>query len=187
MTGKKNTDLKLTQVKKVSKKLNETEQFPIESGEYKGSTITFYPHFSQTKINKLLEEFQSIQKEVKEHDLSVSEQTQIGMLQLLIIKHFTHFKNDMPSTLLSTDKNDNLLFWLEKFNETGLLTILMDEMFLPAEIQKVFKNLTDFISKSIVHIDLENEINRKVENLKFKNKEVFDQIGKVNSFQQPLN
>lgn len=175
------TNLTIAKVKKQSKEFDKTEKYEITDGVYKGSIITFYPTFSDTKIEELLTELQSIQKEIVDNKLDISEKMNVYIIQFLIIKHFTHFKNAIPSSLLPNDKNESLLDYLEHFQKTGLFKLILDNVFLPTEIQKVFESLTDFVSKALVHIDLEKQLQDKVSNLKFKYKDAFDQIDELDN------
>jgi hypothetical protein len=98
----------------------------------------------------------------------------------LTIKHFTHFKKDFPSTLIGEKKNAGLLDLLDHFRKTGLLRECLEDMFIPKEVQKVLSRLTDVASASLLAMDLDNEMMRKFEQLKFKNADIFKELEKLN-------
>ena len=184
MAGKQ---LTLSQVKAKSKEIDKMEKYEITEGQDAGKTISFYPIFSYTKIEELLTELQKVFIEAKEKEITISEEMNIYLIQLMMIKHFTHFKKQMPDTLIGEGKKEGLIDWLEHFRKTGLFKLILEEVFLPTETKKVFSSLTDFLSKSIVYSDIESEMNRKVQDLKLKNKDVISQIRNIDAESKPLN
>ena len=176
MAAKKN--LTLSSVKAKSKKVDKMEKYEIEEGEYAGETIFFFPIFSETKIEELLMEFQGLIKEAQDKELELSEQLNIHLLQLLTIKHFTHFKKDMPSVLVGQGKKEGLLDWLEHFRKTGLYNLIIAEVFLQSEVKKVFDALTSVIGSSLLLQDLENDIARKSEQMRTKYSKEIEKVTK---------
>lgn len=171
----KKQNLKLTTIKKVSKQFDETETYTIKSNHYKGEQVTFYPLFSDSVIDELFTEYQQLFLEAKEKEFELSQDMVLNLLHFLAIKHFTHFKNDIPSVLINNSK-DGILEWIKHFTKTGLYKELLEEMFEPQEIFKLTDRLTDFLAASRVHTELENEAQKKYRNLKLKNQFVFDQL-----------
>ena len=176
MAAKKN--LTLSSVKAKSKQVDKMEKYEIEEGEYAGETISFYPIFSETKIEELLMEYQGLIKEAQDKELELSEQLNIHLLQFLTIKHFTHFKKDMPSVLIGQGKKEGILDWLEHFRKTGLYNLIIGEIFLQSEIKKVFDTLTSVIGSSLLLQDLENDIARKSEQMRTKYSKEIDKVTK---------
>ena len=176
MAAKKN--LTLSSVKAKSKKVDKMEKYEIEEGEYAGETISFHPIFSETKIEELLMEFQGLIKEAQDKELELSEQLNIHLLQLLTIKHFTHFKKDMPSVLIGQGKKEGLLDWLEHFRKTGLYNLIIAEVFLQSEVKKVFDALTSVIGSSLLLQDLENDIARKSEQMRTRYSKEIEKVTK---------
>lgn len=177
--GTKN--LKLSTIKKKSKEYDSTEIYEITTGDYVGEQITFYPHFSEITIEELLIEYQNIIIEKENKELKISDETLLELLHFLIIKHFTHFKKDLPDKLLGEGKKAGLLEYYEHFKKTGLHKELIEHMFLPEEIAKVMDYLSTFLANSLVLEDFGKEIQQKFEDIKLKNKFIFDGIGKIDT------
>lgn len=175
----KTNNLSLAKVKKVSKKIDETEVYIIEEGHYAGEQITFNPEFSEIKIKELLVELSNLFTEAEEKGIEVSQEMEIYITHLLIIKTFTHFKKDMPNGLVSEDKSVGLLDMLEHFEKTGLLDECLNNMFLPEEVRKVFDRATDFSARGLLAQDLNDEILTKFSDLKLKNRDLFEKLDSI--------
>lgn len=174
----KQKNLSLSTVKKVSKQLDTTETYTIESEHYKGEQITFQPIFDDITIENLFIEYQQLILEADKKEFEISQDMQITLLNFLIIKHFTHFKKDIPSVLINNTK-DGILEWIKHFTKSGLFKEMLEEMFLPQECAKIFKRLTDVVATSMIQTDLEAETKQKYESLKVKNSFIFDQIRNI--------
>lgn len=172
----KKGNLTLSNVKKVSKQLDKMEKFEIEEGQYAGETVSFYPIFTEDRIQELLAEMQALQKEAMTKKIELSEEMQIHLINLLAIKHFSHFKSSLPSVLVDQGKEPDLMECLSIFRKTGLYSLFIKDIFLPAEMNKIHDAITDFVSASLVTLDLEDKINRKVEKLKMQNKDTYDKL-----------
>jgi hypothetical protein len=173
-------NLTLTKVKQVSKKMDETIQHIIEEGYYVGEQITFSPIFNDKTIEELLTEFGQLLNEADEKKIVLSQQMQIYLIYMLTIKHFTHFKSSLPSTLLGQGKSTGLLDTLDHFHRTGLLSECMNNMFLQKEVSKVFDKMTDFAATGLLANDLNEEMVKKFQSLKLKNNDIFEQLGNIN-------
>jgi hypothetical protein len=179
MAKVKQNNLTLSTVKKVSKKLDETRVHIIEEGHYVGEQITFHPIFNDKTIEKLLTEFGNMLNEAEEKEIALSQNMQIYLIYMLTIKHFTHFKKDLPSTLITQGKNVGMLDTLEHFHKTGLLSECLNNMFLPSETSKVLNKMTDFAAMGLLSMDLDQQMVKKFEDLKVKNNEVFNQLENI--------
>ncbi len=177
----KKNNLTLAKVKKVSKQMDETQVHTIEEGLYVGEQITFNVLFNDKSIEELLTEYGQLLNEADEKKLELSQNMQIYLIYMLTIKYFTHFKKDIPSPLLGKDKEAGLLDTLEHFHKTGLLSECLNNMFLSSETNKVLSKMTDFAAMGLLSIDLDKQMVEKFESLKLKNKDVFEQIGKINT------
>ena len=179
MAAKKKSNLTLAKVKSVSKALDKMEQYEITDGEYKGETISFYPTFSHTSIEEVLVDLQTLIKEALEKEIKISDEMYLHLINFLAIKHFTHFKNDIPSSLLSEGKTVGVLDYMEHFRKTGLYKIIIEEVFLTTELKKVIDHIVNFTATGLVMSDLEQQMQDKVASLKFKYSDVFEQVGKL--------
>lgn len=182
MTNKKQTkNLSLSKVKKTSKSLEETVKYELEEGLYKGSIITYQPVFDNVNIENLLVEFGQLMNESDDSGIEISETVQIYLIQLLIVKYFTHFKKDLSSQLLGNDEIVGLLDILDHFRKTGLLDDIFNNIFPQEEVRKVFDKLTDFSAKGLLQFDLDEQVKDKYSKLKVQNKELFEQIESINT------
>ena len=173
-------NLKLSQVKQKSKEMDSTLKHEIQCETYKGEQITFHPLFDEIKIEELLKEFAQLLNEAESNELIISQEMQIYLIQFLTIKHFTHFKKDFPSTLIGDKKKAGLLDLLDHFRKTGLLSECLEVMFMPKEVRKVFNKLTDFAATGMLAMDLNEEMMKKMQQLKIKNADVFEELEKFN-------
>lgn len=169
-------NLSMSKVKKISKQIDEKEQHIIEYGRYKGEQITYQPIFNTIMIEELLIEFGNLMQEAEDGNVILPEDTQIYLVQMLIIKYFTHFKNDIPNILIGEGNSAGLLDALEHFRKTELYDECFNNMFSTEEVNKVFSKLTDFSAKGLLALDINEKVQQKFSNLKIKNKNIFEQI-----------
>jgi hypothetical protein len=179
MSEQKKANLKLSTVKAKSKEMDTTEKYEIQSESYRGEQITFNPLFSEIKIENLLKEFGKLLNEAQQKEITISEEMNIYLIQFLIIKHFTHFKKDISDSLIGDKKNAGILDWLDHFRKTGLLKECLEKMFLQKEIRKVFGRMTDFASSSLLAMQLNEEMNKKFEQMKLRNADVFEELENI--------
>lgn len=174
-------NLTVSQIRKVSKQMDETQVHIIEEGQYVGEQITFTVIFNDKTIEELLTEFGQMLKEADEKGIELSQNMQIYLIYMLTIKYFTHFKKDLPSVLIGKGKEAGMLDMLDHFHKTGLLTECLNNMFLPSETAKVLNKMTDFAAMGLLSIDLDKKMVEKFESLKLKNKDIFEQLGKLDT------
>lgn len=170
--AKKNTDLKLTAIKKQAKKAHTTEKYELEDG----STITFYPVFPELKVETMLEELQRHTITLNEKGVSLSDKMNLYFINLMIIKYFTHLGEQMPNHVLTEGKEAGLLDWLEHFADTGLMKIIMEEVFMKDQVAKVYDKLTEFLGASMLLEELGEKTQQHFKNLKLKNADVFNKL-----------
>ena len=169
------TDLKLSAVKSQAEAMFEQESHEMKDG----STITFYPIFPDLLIEEMMEEVQKHYVELNEKNVVLNEKMTIYFIQIMAIKYFTHFKSQMPNTALGENNDPGMLDYLNHFANTGLLKTIIEEVFMKDQIQKVYGKLTDIISTSQLGNKLEKEVQKKFDSLNLKNKDVFEQISKM--------
>lgn len=172
MARKKNTDLKLTDIRKQAKKAHTTEKYELEDG----STITFYPIFPELLIEEMLEELQKHMKALTDKDVTLSEKMNLYFINLMTIKYFTHFKNDMPDHVFTEDKEAGLMDWLEHFADTGLMKIIIEDVFMKDQVMKVYDKITEYLGSFMLLEELTEKTQQHFQNLKLKNKEIFEKI-----------
>jgi hypothetical protein len=174
--AKKSTELKLSDIKKTAKSMHEMEPYELEDGK----TITFYPLFPELMIEQMLEEIQKHYITLHENEIEFSEKMNLYFINLMMIKYFTHFKKDMPDNLFAEGKKAGLLDWLNHFADTGLLKTIMDEVFMKDQVMKVHDKIAEFIGASQLLEELGVKAQKKFEDLKLKNADVFEQLNKMN-------
>jgi hypothetical protein len=54
-------------------------------------------------------------------------------------------------------------------------------MFLPSETAKVLNKMTDFAAMGLLSVDLDKQMVEKFESLKIKNRDVIEQLGKIDT------
>lgn len=160
----KNKDLKLIDIKKKAKEMHKQEIYELNDG----STITFYPIFPELEIENLLESLQQHYITMKDKGIELSEKMNLYFINLLIIKHFTHFSKDMPNELLAVGKKAGLLDWLNHFADTGLMKTIIDEVFVPSQIMRVYDKLTEFVGTSLLINELGDKTQKHLANMRLK-------------------
>ncbi|MFS1518498.1 hypothetical protein V1503_18855 [Bacillus sp. SCS-151] len=164
-----NTELRASAIRKKAKEVNQKETYEFEDS----TTLTFYPIFTEKKIEKLLEEFASLFKQANEKDIELSDKMTYYLTLLQCIKHFTHLGKDIQNNL------EYQLDYLDALIDSGYFKKITEEVFVPQEIQKVFERMTDVLGKYKMMEDLMNDAQNKFYDLKLKNKEVFEQLGNI--------
>ncbi|PKR82847.1 hypothetical protein [Heyndrickxia camelliae] len=165
----KTTQLKVSKIKKAAKEVNKQIEHEFEDG----STLKFYPIFPELKIDELIEDNQKLIREADELGIELSEKMTYHLISLLIIKHFTHLGADIE------DGVQNHIAFLEALIDSGYYKIIMEEVFLPAEISKVFDRMVDLVSQYQMMEKLVEKTKEQVQRLELKNAEVFKQLENV--------
>lgn len=161
-----------SQVKNEAKKYNIKETYTLRNG----SIIKFYPHFSNTKIKELLEDYQTlIMEKPNGKDIELSDEMALNLIQLLIIKHFTHLKKYIKGNILDHIEA------IEILDNNGYFSEIIEEVFLPEEVSKVYDKMSDILAQSKILDDIILKANNRAEELKEKNKVILNQIDKVSN------
>lgn len=169
--AKKNKDLKFSQIKKQAKENNELEVHTFEDE----TILKFHPTFPPTLIEQMFEEMQEILK-TKPKDLTLDDKTTYTYVSFLCIKHFTHLKNQLKATTFIGQMDE-----IKSLIDSGYFKKIMEEVFLPQELQKVFDELNK-ISSNVLFMDKMTEKMRdEVKKLELKNKSVFENLNKAKS------
>lgn len=166
--------LTLAHAKRQIKKYNEQEKYTLHDD----TLLTFYPYFSNDKIDKLLDELQMFIKESEEQELKLTDKLLYGLINLLIIKHFTHLKKYIKGNLLDHIEALNIL------NNAGYLHEIMNDVFIVHEVEKVYSRLSDILAQNQVLENILFKANERARELELKNKELFEQIDKIDGEKQ---
>lgn len=166
---KRNTDLKFSTIKKQAKEAHVTEVHTFEDE----TTLKFHPIFAPTLIEQMFEEMQEILK-TKPEGLTLDDKTTYTYVSFLCIKHFTHLKNQFKATTFIGQMDE-----IKSLVDSGYFKKIIEEVFLPQEMQKVFDELNK-ISSNILFMDQMTEKMRdEVKKLELKNKSVFENLSKA--------
>lgn len=158
--------LKLSEVKKRVKELEKKEKFYLdkENDEY----IYYYPKFSDTKINELIEELYKTITYCQENKLDkLNTDEEIGRyLQFLIIKHFTSFKSEVDNKPFDIHYAS-----MEMLEEVGLHRTFLNHMFDPVEVNKVLdrKNEIEKLGETLIAELEKNSLNKELNKLQAVN------------------
>lgn len=163
---KKNTELTLAAVKKQAKEAYEQDSYELDNG----STIKYYVTFPELMIEDLYEELQKHYIQMKEEGIELSEKMTLYFINLMMIKYFTHFKTTMPNELRGKGAKAGLLDYLNHFADTGLMKTIMDEVFSPDQVKRVYEKMTDILGASKLLQELESGVQKKYTEMKIKHK-----------------
>ncbi|MEK4824635.1 hypothetical protein NSS71_08750 [Niallia sp. FSL W8-0951] len=164
----KSTDLKLT--KKKVKEVHETEKYELDDG----STITFYPLFPHTKIYELHEELQKVLS-TKDEKVKVTDKIAFALINFFIIKHFTHFKSQLKATTFNDVLGEmNALIDLRVDNDESAFEFILNDLFSPTEINKVYHYAAKHIAQFEYITKLQDMVQDEVSKLDLKNGELIE-------------
>ncbi|WNJ14006.1 hypothetical protein [Bacillus velezensis] len=158
-------ELKLTDVKDEVEKYKNVEIYQFENG----STITFAPLFSPSKVKNLV-------TELHERFGSANEK---GIDLQPIITEYVHFLAIKYFTSLGSQISDNLenqLDELEFLIDGGYFDEIVNEVFSKKEIAKIWTQLGNRIGEIEVHAKLNKQVLDTVASLEMENKDLFEQI-----------
>jgi hypothetical protein len=162
----KKTDIKLSTIKQIAKETNTLEQYTLDNG----STITFYPSFPPLLIKSMLTEIQTILSQVDE-EIELSAQRYHDYILFMCIKHFTHLKSQLKADTFVGQINE-----MESIINAGLFDLIIDDIFLPVEIRKVFDHLAKFGATSMYMDKMTEKMQEEFGKLEIKNAELFKNL-----------
>lgn len=171
MAKKADTNLKFTEIKKSAKQSHIKEKFELEDG----STITFYPVFPQTEIEKMLIEIQNTLKS-KGEDFEIQQDILLKFIVFHCIKYFTHFKSQLTGKTYEEKLIEMNAFIDHEIDGKSLFNIIADDIFLQKEIHKVF----DFLAKQTGNLlylnSLESKAKEQFDKLELQNRDIFEKL-----------
>lgn len=160
----------LNEVLAEAKRFDETEVATVGDG----FEVEFYPLFSSDKIDNLVEVSGSVMNSDEEKGkpfvelINSSDENITLFIHFMMVREFTHLGQQMEST-----KPSELFPYFEALIKTGYLAELVEEVFLPEEMRKVFKRVAGIAAVGVHMSEFglefmeELEKNRsKIENIK---------------------
>ena len=187
MSKKQNQTQKSTltfaKVKKNTQKYNESTMWEFSDGE----TLKVYPYFRPSTIEKLLEDLQKIliyAHEEKTEDMvtedgNISDTYIYHLIQFLCVKHFTAaksiIKNDPPTLIAQQKEFVNSIYYAE----------LINEVFIPSEMQKVWDKVTEFMASTQLFEELGEKVQDRVVELRTKHADAISKLDNIKPKQIP--
>jgi hypothetical protein len=163
----KQTKLSMTGVKRQYKKAHEKADYELKDG----LNLTFSPIFVHSEIENLLEHMAAQFKYAEEKGIEIGEKFMINYVNFLCIKFFTHLSKDI------SDKFEEQIQQMEWLVDTGYFKEIIEDVFMPQEIHKVFDKAVEVTSKFIFLEKLTKQMQETVQGLELKNKDVIAQLG----------
>ena len=160
MTAKKQSPLKLSDILSESKKVDIMSTYEIDPQTKK--TIKYYEYFSKTQVEKLiLELFNDMQYALANgYEFFKSEEQLIKYELLLIIKHFSHFKDEIGETF------EEKIMAMEALMKIGLYDLFFDEIFDQNQVADVVHRVNVVAEKAITAQEAINKALEKKEDSK---------------------
>lgn len=176
-TKQKEKSLKLTEAKRLAKKVEKLESYELHDG----SIYKFHPYFSETLIEQMMLDLQLLLNEANTNDIELSDSIIYHLINLVIIKHASpplkkQFKNGIVEHLNILDNLRNAGYYSEIINDV----LLKDQM------QKVRDKIAEIMAESKIIEDMFKQVAVKMQELKIKNADVFGQLDKLNQNQKQL-
>lgn len=143
MTAKRQSPLKLKDILSESKKVDIMSTYEIDPQTKK--TIKYNEYFSKTQVEKLiLELFNDMKYAVENgYEFFESEEQLIKYELLLIIKHFSHFKDEIGETF------EEKIMAMEALMKIGLYDLFFDEIFDQNQVADVIYRVNVVAEKAI--------------------------------------
>lgn len=151
--------LKLNDIIKLAEDTDKVEKLYLD--KEKDEYITYYPNFSETKIDDVLKELALTIDECQEtkNGLIDNDEKEAQYLEFLIVKHFTSLKDELDGQSLEVhSKTKDALY------KSGLLRLLLDNIFDQTQINKVLDKKNNIVGL-LEKVANELERNALTENL----------------------
>ena len=162
-------NITLASIKKEAKNANTMETYELDDL----TQVSFYPIFSLRKIRDLQNELMALYVEANESDVHINDEHLTSMTMALIVKHFTHLKSSFPKDVKKFLAVTNDLI------DTGFMEIMFEEIFMKAEVEKVFTQIGKQIATSQFYDKMEKTVLQATEDLEIKNKENIEALKSV--------
>jgi hypothetical protein len=164
----KQNNLKLSTVKKQYKDAHKQESTELNDG----SNLNFYPIFPHNMIEEMLEHLAAQFKYAEEKGIELSEKFIYQYTLFLCIKQFTHLSKEISNNF---EEQIQQMEWLV---DTGYFKEIVEDVFLPKEISKVFDKMVEVSGKYLFLEKLTRQMQDEVGKLELQNKDIFTQLGK---------
>lgn len=134
--------------------------------------IKYYTKFSEEKIDALIEELYKHSLYAQENDLDVlnNDLSFIDYAMYLVVKHFTHFKDEIGSDFATNIAAHNLLY------QSGIYELCHEQLFDQNEVYRVLEKINKISEKTMIDEKLTNKTREQLKKL-VTNEEI---LGKTN-------
>lgn len=157
-------NLSISKIEEQANRANQMEYFDLNETE----RIGYYPIFSQSKIDEMLQELSHAMDQATAMDFTMSDELTMNHVLFLTIKHFTHLKDELSSNL---GEQLQQLDWLI---DTGLFTKIINDIFLPTELAKIVDSLGDVVGTDLFIKQIERKAGNTLHELEVKNADMMD-------------
>jgi hypothetical protein len=177
--AKQNMDIKFSTIKQKAKQSHQKEKYELEDG----STITFYPIFPPTLIEKMFKEIQTIFQTKDEEIKTLSEDAMMKYVLFMCIKHFTHLKSQLKGStyLEQIDEMTSIIDTMVENGRIDLFSLIVNEIFPQKEIHKVFDKLSQFSANFLFLENMNQKMHDEVGKLELQNKDILLGLNKENN------
>lgn len=155
-------DIGITHIRDLAKEYSKMEVFEIDDERQ----VQFYPVFTDDKIDELITEMQGLIKQAEDQKIELKDSDVENMLLLLCVKHFTHLKNRI------NDQLDYQLALYKDMLKSGLFKIIIQDVFPPVELHKVFVAFGELVGANMYLETIEETAQNYAQHLSFRNESV---------------
>ena len=143
MTAKRQSPIKLKEILTESKKVDVMSTFIVDPETKK--TVKFNKYFDRTKVEELIKElFADMMYAVEnEYNYFETEEQLIKYELLLVIKYFTHFKDEIGETF------EEKILAMEALMKLGLYDLFFDEIFDQDQVADVIERVNLVAEKAV--------------------------------------
>lgn len=167
-TQSKPKQLTMAKIKREAKEINKMEKYELNDND----SIRFYPVFPYGKIDDLLQEYQEKIRYAVEKDIMFPEEKTLQYIYFLCIKYSTSLEKAI------SDKYEDQILQMSYLVDTGYLKQIVEEVFLPSEINKVMDRISELLSTFQLIEHVNEKVREKTADLKIKNKEILNVLAK---------
>lgn len=165
----KSKEITFAKVKKEAKENNKTEKFPLNNTTH----LTYNPTFSYTKLTEM---FTQIQEVLPKDDADISDKVFQNFVLFHVIKTFTKLGDQLKATDFSGQLQEMDALIDTEFDSKSLFKLIIDEVFQPQEIKKVF----DMLFESLANVEMVKRLTEQsllqLSELNIENKEILQNI-----------
>lgn len=159
-------NISFEKIEQQAKEANKIEEYDLNDND----RIQFYPIFPYQKIKELFDEMADIIVQANELEVALDDGEIINHILFLCVKHFTHLKEDI------SDKFEEQVQQMEYLVDTGLFSTIVNDVFMPKEIDKVMNYAGDFLSVDKFLQTVSKRASERLEDLEIKNKDMMNVI-----------